>query len=118
MGRSTKRIVFWIFAPLILFLVFLIVLHTLLTRVINQQSIKNRIEAAVSQKLGGRVGYDRAAFSLFPRPRFVIRGLNILMPESLSGSMNALDIYPELWPLISGKLVLDKVRLDRPDLRF
>jgi hypothetical protein len=118
MGRPTKRLFFWIFAPLILFLVFLIVLHILLTRVINQQSIKNRIAAAVSKKLGGRVGYDWAAFSLFPRPRVMIRGLNILMPENLSGSMNALDIYPELWPLITGKLVLDKVRLDQPNVHF
>jgi len=94
------------------------VLHALATRFINQESVKNRIEAAVSDKLGGRFSYERAAISIFPRPRVVIQSLSISIPEKFSGSMKGLDIYPELWPLITGKLGLDKVLLDQPDVHF
>ncbi len=118
MSRPMKRIVLWIVIPLILFLALLITLYVLTNRVINQESVKNSIEAAISEKLHGQFSYERMGLSILPRPRVVIQGPNISIPESLSGRMRSLDIYPELWPLITGKLRFAKVLLDRPDFHF
>jgi len=118
MSRSMKRIVLWILVPLILVLILLIALHVFASRIVNLESIKNSIEAAISKELDGRFSYERVGLSIFPRPRVVLQGLTLSIPESLSGSMKTLDLYPELWPLITGKLRFTKVRLDRPDVHF
>src|ERR1700752_3722792 len=116
MNRSAKRVGFWILAPLLLFLFLLIVLYAVAIRIINQESVKNRVESAVSGKLGGRFSYKEASIALLSRPRFVIRDLNISVPGKISVNMKSLDIYPEMAPLFTGKLRLAKVLLDAPDV--
>ena len=111
-----KRIVFWILIPIALFAVLVVTLYGFATRIINQESVKNNIEAAVSQELGGKFSYERVNLSVLPRLRVVIQGLNVSIPKSLSGSMKTLNIYPELWPLITGKLRFTQVMLDHPNV--
>src|SRR3990172_2658351 len=93
---------------------------TFLTPVyLNSASVKGGIEAAVSNKLsGGTMSYEKIDLSLFPRPHLSITKLKLHYPRTFRGTLQSLSVYPQLVPLLSGKLRFAKIRIEEPDFRI
>ncbi len=84
---------------------------------LNSKSAKGRIEAAVSKRLGGTMSFERLDLSLFPRPHISLTKLKLRYPRTFRGTLQSLNIYPQLLPLLSGKLRLAKIQVAEPDFR-
>ncbi|HET7318284.1 MAG TPA: AsmA-like C-terminal domain-containing protein, partial [Nitrospirota bacterium] len=54
--------------------------------------------------------------SLLPRPRLIVRAVGISFRGTLTGTLESAHIYPELLPLLRGRIHIAKVLLERPDL--
>ncbi|HTG01148.1 MAG TPA: AsmA-like C-terminal domain-containing protein [Nitrospirota bacterium] len=85
---------------------------------LNSSSVKFRIQAAVSEKLGAPMTYDRIELSLLPRPRAAITQLHIQYPHTFRGTLERLTVYPQLLPLFTGKLRLARIQIQQPDFRI
>jgi AsmA-like protein len=82
---------------------------------LNTTAAKHRIETAVSQKMGGKVTYERADVSFFPRLHVTIKGLSLSYPRTFRGTLQSVSIYPRFFPLIKGDVLVSKIQIMQPD---
>ena len=78
--------------------------------------IENKIRSLVAEHTGDAVTFERVDLSLLPRPRLIVRAVNISFRGMVTGTLESVHIYPELLPLLLGRIHIAKVRLERPDL--
>ncbi len=83
---------------------------------LNSPAVRDKIQAAISRQLGGRVSYKRLDISLFPQPHVVFRQSTIRIPKTVNGTLNTLIIYPQMLPLVKGKLLFSRILVQGPDL--
>ncbi|HYA87030.1 MAG TPA: AsmA-like C-terminal domain-containing protein [Nitrospirota bacterium] len=83
---------------------------------LNSTSIKAKIETAISQEFGGTIQYQRLNISIFPRPYIVFLGTHFSIPKTVKGVVKSISIYPQLSPLVKGKLFISRIRIQEPDL--
>ena len=93
----------------------LIAVSVLVPMYLDSQGVKNRIQAAVSEKLGGKVSYEKIDVSLFPLPHVIIRQLYLAYPRTFSGQLQSITIYPHVFPLFRGQLQFSKIQVQEPD---
>ena len=91
-------------------------LAVLMPRWINGETVKAGIQARASRAVGGTVRYERLDLSFLPRPRIVVRRLTMAIPHRAAGAVEALTLYPSLFPRVRGGYRLAKVRADAPDI--
>ena len=99
------------------FLIFLLAVQLIVPKLINLESIKRKILASASEKVGGEVKCQRIRLSFFPHPHAVIDGVILSIPGNVSGSLDTLSVYPKILPLFRGKLYLSQVQVERPDFK-
>jgi hypothetical protein len=109
-----NKIFFW-FAGIVT--VFLAAVIFLAPVYLNSASAKSGIEAAVSKRLGGTISYGQLDLFLFPRPHITISKLKLRYPRTFRGTLQSLDIYPQIMPMLFGKLRFAKIRITGPDFR-
>ena len=112
---SRKKILLWSSGIVGLVTALLIAVIVLAPMYLDSQGVKNKIQAAVSEKLGGKVSYERIDVSLFPLPHVIIRQLYLAYPRTFSGQLQSITIYPHLFPLFRGKLQFSKIQVQEPD---
>ena len=112
---SRKKILLWSSGIIGLLTAVLIAVVVLAPLYLDSQGVKNKIQAAVSEKLGGKVSYERIDISLFPLPHVIIRQLNLAYPRTFSGQLQSITIYPHVFPLFRGKLQFSKIQVLEPD---
>jgi len=83
---------------------------------IKTAPIENKIRSLVAKHTGDTVTLQRIDISLLPRPRLIIRTVGISFRGTVTGTMESVHIYPELLPLLRGRIHIAKVLLERPDL--
>ncbi|MHB8831669.1 MAG: YhdP family protein [Desulfobacteria bacterium] len=111
-----KKITLWVAGAFGLLAVLLGALAVLTPRWINGEAVKAGILARVSRAAGGTVRYERLELAWFPRPRIVVRRLELAVPHRAAGTVESLTLYPALFPLLRGGYHLAKIRADAPDL--
>ena len=99
-------------------MVLLLALILLLPHLINLEPIRDKIQATVSQKLGGELEFQRIALSFLPRPRVVIHQASLSIPGKISGTLKSLGVHPKILPLLRGKLRIAEVQIERPDFKM
>ncbi|MGE5172544.1 MAG: hypothetical protein ACM3MD_01820, partial [Betaproteobacteria bacterium] len=114
--RIRKKILLWIAGAAGMVLVFLAVAMVLALGYLNTPATKSKIEAAISQKMGGSVTFERLDISVYPRPYVVFYQAHLSIPKTLKGKLGALSIYPQLIPLLKGRLLISKIEIEEPDL--
>ncbi len=114
--RGRKKITLGIAGAFGLLAVLLAALAVLTPRWINVEAVKTGILARASRAAGGTVRYERLDLAWFPRPRIVVRRLELAIPHRAAGTVESLTIYPALFPPLRGGYHLAKVRADAPDL--
>src|SRR5512141_617151 len=99
-----------------LLVVLLAALAVLMPLWINGEAAKAGILARASRAAGGTVRYERLELAWFPRPRVVVRRLELAIPHRAAGTVESLTLYPALFPLVRGGYHLAKARADAPNL--
>jgi hypothetical protein len=85
---------------------------------LNSAGVKNKIQTAVEEKLGGKVTYGKIDISLFPRPQVTIEQLRLAYPRTFKGTLRSLSIAPQILPLFKGRVEFSKIRIQEPDFRI
>lgn len=83
---------------------------------IKTAPIENKIRSLVAKHSGDAVTFQRVDLSLLPRPRLIVRTVDISFRGIVTGKLASAHIYPELLPLLLGRIHIAKVRLEQPDL--
>jgi len=99
------------------FLVLLLAFQLIVPKLINLESIKGKILASASEKVGGEVKCGKIGLSFFPYPHVVINQVSLSIPEKVKGSMDALGVYAKFLPLLKGKLQIAEVTLESPEFK-
>ena len=115
MTTRLKKILFWSSGIVAALLVVTIVMGPIY---LNSALVKNRIQDAVSKKLGGKISYERVDLSLFPSPHIEIKKLILGYPRTFHGTLQSLSIYPQIAPLIIGELRFSRIQIIEPDFRI
>jgi hypothetical protein len=82
---------------------------------INLETVRQNVQNAVSEQIGGEIRYRRLGISYFPRPHVVIHKVDITIPDSFTINMYRMKIYPRILPLFWGRLQADAVILEYAD---
>jgi hypothetical protein len=93
-------------------------LHYLTPRLINSESIKTIIEGHISEKTGGTAEFQSVDLSILPLPHVIIHKGAITIPETASGSMESMSVYPKVFPLFKGKFHFSEIRITSPDVEI
>jgi len=112
-----KKISLWVIKGAAAFLVLLLAFLLLLPKLINLEPIRERILADLSEKVGCEIRYQRANLSFLPRPHMVIYQGSLSISENISGIINSLTVYPEILPLLTGKLRITSILVEGPDFK-
>lgn len=94
------------------------VLVLLADKFINQEATINKIQTEASKAINGRVELQRLTLSFFPQPGITIHQGSFSIPETASGTLASLGIYPKILPLFTGKLRLAGIDLNVPDIKI
>jgi hypothetical protein len=116
MLRKKRKLLLWLGWLTGIVLVLATILSVLASRYINSEPAQNNIREVVTQQLGEMVTYQRAYLSLFPRPGLAFSQVVITIPQTTAISAQSASIYPELLPLLIGKVRLAKLKLEAPDI--
>ena len=111
-----KKIFVWTFGCLVVLVIFLSIFILFSDKIINQPSIKNRIQSEISQAIGGRFELQRLGLAIFPQPNLMILRVGFSIPKTAQGTLASLTIYPKLGPLLFTKLQIAKIDLNAPDV--
>jgi hypothetical protein len=90
----------------------------LLSRYINSETAQKNIRQVVTQQLGELVTYQRVYLSIFPRPGLAFSQVVITIPHAADISAQSASVYPELLPLLIGKVRLAKLKFEAPDINI
>ena len=99
-------------------LVLLLAVQLVVPKLINLESIKGKILASVSEKVGGEVKCGKVGLSFFPYPHAVIDQISLSIPGKVSGSLDLLGVYLKLLPLLRGKIQIEEVELKSPEFKL
>jgi hypothetical protein len=115
--RKYVKPILWITGAVASFFGLLLVLLLLAPVLINMEPVKQRVFAEFSRATGGAIETRRIDLSFFPRPSITLRGGRISIPEKVSGTFSSLSIYPEVRPLLNGRIRFSAVTLESPDIQ-
>jgi hypothetical protein len=117
MNKPTK-IFLWTIGTLMAVVIFLFVLMVLSARVINRESIKNRIQTEISQTLNVKVEFQNLDISFFPKPKLIIHQGNFSVPGTAHGTLSSLTISIKFLPLFIGKFQNAGIDINSPDVKI
>ncbi|MGD9321575.1 MAG: AsmA-like C-terminal domain-containing protein, partial [Desulfobacteraceae bacterium] len=98
-------------------LAILLAFQIIVPKLINLESIKGKILATASEKVGGEVKCHKIGLSFFPYPHVVINQVSLSIPGKVSGSLDTLGVYLQFLPLLRGKIQLEEVTLKSPEFK-
>jgi uncharacterized protein involved in outer membrane biogenesis len=111
-----RKILLWSSGIVGLLTALLIAVIVFLTPVyLDSMGVKNKIQTTLSEKLGGKVSYERIDLSLFPRPHVIVKQLHLAYPRTFRGTLQSLTIYPHLFPLFRRQLQFSRIQILAPD---
>jgi len=99
---------------LILLSILLIGTMLLVPQLLTTDSIKQKIQIAVTKQTGGEFDYRKIGLSFFPRLVIEMRQVTLTIPNQQQASLAALRISPDFFPLLTGNLRLGLVELKEP----
>ncbi len=76
--------------------------------------VSRKVEAAV----GARGGFRAVSLSLLPWPSLTLHRPWLAMPGTAYGQAEALQVQPAIWPILTGRLRLERIVLKSPVVRL
>jgi hypothetical protein len=107
------RVTIWSIGSIV---ILLIMLHLALPYVVNHDSVRAVIIETVSEALPGRFHFASLKPALLPTPHAVIHRVSYSEPARIDMQFSRGLLRPKLWPLFAGRLELDVLEIDRPEI--
>lgn len=92
-------------------------LIALLPVLVDARAVQAELQRRLSAALGGQVSWRELDVRLLPAPRGELRALRVEIPDKLSASADAVNVYLRLWPLLRGQPEVSSVAVERPSIR-
>lgn len=112
--KPRKRVLPWIAGICALFLVLFSVLLFLLPGLTDQTWFRRKIEENASILVGGTVGIQETEFHYWPHPHLTLRGTNVVIPGTATGTIRSLTVFPGILPLFLGEIRIRELRITEP----
>ena len=97
-----------------LVLVLSVVLFFSAAKLLNSESVKEKLQAYLFDKAGANIKYGNSELQLFPLPKIIFHQVDISIPGKAEGSVTSLIAYPDLCSLMKGRVLIEKVGLESP----
>lgn len=111
----TKKITIWSAGILAGLLVIIVALALLVPTVVGPLQIREKIQKAFAEELGGRIDFETIDIAVFP-PRGELSGVRISIPqEHVTGTAASATAYLKILPLFKGDVQIRSVQVKRPD---
>ncbi|MBU1564724.1 MAG: AsmA-like C-terminal domain-containing protein [Proteobacteria bacterium] len=115
---TATRVRIWVYGSIAAILLLLATAILVVPRFIDFTSIKQKLQAVVTEKTGGRLLYQEIGLTYIPRLAIELRQVTMVIPDLAEGRVAALRISPQFLPLMSGNIRLARLELDTPQLRL
>ena len=113
--RRVKKFSVWLSISLGIVVILIAGAVFVVSKLIQKDSIKEKIHTLISKKVGGDVKYESMNLYFF-WPHIVIKNGEFSVPEKFSGSFDSIVVYPKILPLLYGNFELSTLRFYRPDI--
>ena len=97
-------------------LVIVAVSALLLPWLVDSQFVKDKIISEFANKTAGSVVFDKIAFQWFPQPTVLIENVKVSFENRVQGAIQTTNIYPSIFHLLTGRLVLRRVLFHEPKI--
>jgi hypothetical protein len=114
--NARRKILFGLTSGTGTVLALLVAVFFLAPAYLNAPSMKAKIQATASHMINGTVKFQRLDLFLLPRPHVVIYQPSLSVPGSVSGTLKSISVYPQITPLLTGKILISKIGFQMPDL--
>ncbi len=94
----------------------LLVLIFLATWIINREPIQGKIKNAVAARTGKLLTFRHLDVALLPRPQLTLTGAAASVPGPVVADVRSVVVYPEILPLLRGRILIARVRLEDPEV--
>jgi hypothetical protein len=116
--RKSRKILFVLVSLSGIFLCLLIILVAVTPRLINLDTVKEKIKSQYAKDIGGQIEYQYLNLTLFPRPHVVISDVNFTTPDNVDGTIESLEVFPKILPLFTGDLEIGMLRSRSPEINI
>jgi hypothetical protein len=113
-----KKILLWLAGSMVIVLALVAGLLFFTPLYLNSPAAKKKVQTALSREQGMAVTYERLDLSLFPFPHVTIEEPGLSIPEEVRVSLKSLSIYPQMVPLLKGKVVISRIEMREPDFKI
>jgi hypothetical protein len=112
------RVVIFLGIPVVLVIIIVVSSALLLPRLIDSQLVREKISSELVKKTAGSVTFGTISFLWFPRPTVLIENAKISFDDVTQGSIQNTKIYPSIFYLLTGRLVVSRTLLQEPKFRI
>jgi hypothetical protein len=113
-----KKILLWLAGSMVIVLALVAGLLFFTPLYLNSPAAKKKVQTVLAREQGMAVTYERLDLSLFPFPHVTIEEPGLSIPKEVKISLKSLSIYPQVLPLLKGKVVISKIEMREPDFRI
>jgi len=113
---AATRLRTWLFASITTMVLLQATAILVVPRLIDFASIKQKLQAVVSERTGGQLDYQKIGLNFIPRLSIELRQVTMVIPDLAEGRVAALHIAPQFLSLLSGNIRLARVEFDTPQL--
>ena len=116
MKLSRAVIFFGAFAVLVVLAVFFSAF--LLPSLVDSRLIREKITSEFATKSAGRVAIGKISLVWLPRPSVLMEKLDIFFGDEIRGSIRNLQLYPDLFHLVRGRIVIRRALVEEPRMQI
>lgn len=113
--KRVKKVSIWLSVSLGIIIILLAGAVFVASKIVQKDSVKEKIHTLISKKVGGEVKYESINLYFF-WPHVVIENGEFSVPEKYSGSFDSIVVYPKILPLLFGDFELSTLRFNSPDI--
>ncbi len=111
-----KKFSIWLSVSLGIVLILIALAFFVTSRLVQKESMKEKIHSLISKKVGGEVSYQSMNLYFFHWPHVVIKNAEFSVPQKFNGRFDTIAVYPKILPLLFGNFELSTLRFYKPDI--
>jgi len=85
---------------------------------IDRGSMGEKLRSELSKLVKGEFDFKRIDLSLFPMPHVLFADATLNLPQRITASVQVVEVYLEILPLLTGKINFSNARIQQPDLNI
>jgi AsmA-like C-terminal region len=117
-SMKRRRVILVLGALAAVIIVILVSGALLLPRLIDSQLVKEKIGSLLAEKTKGTVSLAKIELVWFPRPTVLIGKAQFLFDDETQGTIQSVKIYPSIFYLLTGRVVVRRAQLQEPRVKI